>query len=101
MAYYMQLGILTDEGRRAFKDNPDWILELNKRMELMGVKILTQYALLGQYDFVNIIEAPGDEVAAKVAIKLSATGTVHPLTIAAIPLDKLMETLKKDSQESW
>ena len=101
MAYYMQLGILTDEGRRAFKDNPDWILELNKRMELMGVKGLTQYALLGQYDFVNIIEAPGDEVAAKVAIKLSATGTVHPLTIAAIPLDKLMETLKKDSQESW
>ena len=101
MAYYVQLGVLTDEGRRNFKDNPDWIKELNKKMELMGVKVLTQYALLGQYDFVNIVEAPSDEVAAKVAIRLSATGTVHPMTLAAIPLDKLMDALRKDTDTPW
>ena len=101
MAHYLQLVVLTDEGRKNFEDNPEWIKELNKDMELMGVKILTQYALLGQYDFVNIIEAPSDEVAAKVAIKLSASRAVQPMTLAAIPLDNLIEALKKDRKTPW
>ena len=101
MAYYLQLVVLTDEGRRKFEEDSEWIKELNKDIELMGAKILTQYALLGQFDFVNIIEAPSDEVAAKLAIKLSATGTVQPLTLAAIPLDRLIDTLKKDPHTPW
>jgi len=101
MAYYLQLVVLTDKGRRNFEENPEWIKELNKDMELMGVKILTQYALLGQFDFVNIIEAPSDETVAKVAIRLSATGTVQPMTLAAIPLDNLIEALKKDPHTPW
>jgi uncharacterized protein with GYD domain len=101
MAHYLQLVVLTDKGRKNFEENPEWIKELNKEIELMGAKVVTQYALLGQFDFVNIIEAPSDETAAKVAIKLSATGTVHPMTLAAIPLDKLIETLKKDPHTPW
>ena len=101
MAYYLQLVVLTDKGRRNFEENPEWIKELNKDIELMGVKILTQYALLGQFDFVNIIEAPSDETAAKVAIKLSATGAVQPMTLAAIPLDSLIEALKKEPHTPW
>ena len=101
MAYYLQLVVLTDEGRKNFEENPEWIKEVDKEMELMGVKILTQYALLGQYDFVNIIEAPSDEVAAKLAIKLSATGNFQPMTLAAIPLNNLIESLKKDRQTLW
>ena len=57
MAYYLQLLNLTDAGRRKFEENPEWIKEVNKDIELMGAKILTQYALLGQFDFVNMIEA--------------------------------------------
>lgn len=95
MAYYLQLSTLTDKGRRNFEEDPEWIKEVNKDIELMGAKILTQYALLGQYDFVNIIEAPSDEVAAKVAIKLSANGTLQPMTLAAIPLNNLIDSLKK------
>ena len=101
MAYYLQLVVLTDKGRGKFEENPEWIKELNKDIELMGIKILTQYALLGQFDFVNIIEAPSDEAVAKVAIKLSATGTVQPMTMAAIPLDNLIEALKKDPHTPW
>ena len=55
MAHYLQLLNLTDVGRRKFEENPEWIKEVNKDIELMGAKILTQYALLGQFDFVNII----------------------------------------------
>jgi uncharacterized protein with GYD domain len=101
MAYYLQLVVLTDKGRRNFEDHPEWINEVNKHIELMGAKILTQYALLGQYDFVNIIEAPSDEVAAKVAIRLSSTGDIQPLTLAALPIDKLVESLKKDPNTPW
>ena len=101
MAYYLQLMNLTDKGRKNFDEDPEWIRKVDKTMELMGVKILTQYALLGQYDFVNIVEAPSDEVAAKVAIRLSATGTVQPMTLAAIPLDTLIATLKKEPKTPW
>ena len=97
MACYMQLVVLTDKGRRNFEDDPEWINEVNKHIELLGARILTQYALLGQYDFVNIIEAPNDEVAAKLAINLSATGNFQPLTLAAIPLSNL----KKDPNTPW
>lgn len=64
----------------------------------MGAKVLTRYALLGQYDLVNIVEAPSDEVAAKVATKLSTNGAFQPMTLAAIPVDKLIETLKKGTR---
>ena len=101
MAYYLQLLNLTDVGRKKFEENPEWIKEVNKDIELMGAKILTQYALLGQFDFVNIIEAPSDEVAAKLSIKLSAGGTTQSMTLAAIPLDKLIDTLKKDPHTPW
>ena len=74
---------------------------MDKEIELMGAKILTQYALLGQFDFVNVIEAASDEIAAKLAIKLSATGNFQPMTLAAIPLDKLIDSLKKDSHTPW
>ncbi|MBN2240694.1 MAG: GYD domain-containing protein [Dehalococcoidales bacterium] len=101
MPYYMQLVVLTDKGRKNFEDDPEWIMDINKEIELYGAKIRTQYALLGQYDFVNIIEAPSDEVAAKLAIKLSATGSVQPTTIAALPLENLIESLKKDPNTPW
>lgn len=101
MAYYLQLVVLTDQGRKNFQENPEWIKDINKNMELMGVKILTQYALLGQYDFVNIIEAPNDEVAAKLSLKLSAMGALQPTTLAAIPLNALIESLKKEGHDPW
>jgi uncharacterized protein with GYD domain len=99
MPKYLMLTTLTDEGRRTIKENPDRIKEVNKEVELMGVKILAQYALLGQYDFVNIIEAPRDEIAAKLAINLSARGTVQPLTLPAMEVDELIDTMKKKADQ--
>ena len=101
MPYYLQLVVLTDQGRKNFEENPEWIKDVNKDMEVMGAKILTQYALLGQYDFVNVIELPGDEAAAKMSIKLSATGAIQPMTLAAIPLNNLIESLKNERRSPW
>jgi len=99
MSKYLMLTTLTDEGRKTIKENPDRIKEVNKEVELMGVKIIAQYALLGPYDFVNIVEAPSDEVAAKLAINLSARGTVQPLTLPAMSVDELITTLKKKTTD--
>jgi len=98
MAIYLTLTTLTDDGRKKIEDYPEWLKEINKEVEYMGVKILAQYALLGQYDFVNILEAPNDEVAAKLAIHLSARGGFQTLTLTAIPLDDLINILKKKQE---
>jgi uncharacterized protein with GYD domain len=89
------LTTLTDEGRKTIKEKPERVKEVNKEVESMGVKILCQYALLGQYDFVNILEAPSNKVIAKVAMELGARGTLQTMTLAAISLDDFIDSLKK------
>jgi uncharacterized protein with GYD domain len=100
MSVYLMLTTLTDAGRKALQEDPEILKDINKEVEYMGVKILTQYALLGQYDFVNIVEAPSDEIAAKLAIHFTARAELRTITLPAIPLDKLIETLKKKQQAS-
>ena len=93
MAIYVMLTTLTDEGRKAIKENPQRVKEVNKEVEAMGVKILAQYALLGPYDFVNILEAQDNKAISKVAIELGARGTLQTLTMAAMTLDELIGNL--------
>ena len=95
MAIYVMLTTLTDDGRKTIKQNPERIKEVNKEVESMGAKILSQYALLGPYDFVNILDAPNNEVITKVAIELGARGTLGTLTMAAMTLDEFIKGVKK------
>ncbi len=95
MPVYVMLTTLTEKGRSAINDDPESLREINKEVEYMGAKILAQYALLGQYDFVNILEAPSNEVMAKLATRLSAKGSTQTMTLAAIPLDDLIAALKR------
>ena len=90
MATYIMLTTLTDEGRKTIKEKPQRIKEVNKEVEAMGVKILAQYALLGPYDFVNILEAKDNKAVTKVAIELGARGTLQTLTMAAMSLDEFI-----------
>ncbi len=94
MAIYLMLTTLTDEGRKTIKLKPERIKEVNKEVENMGVKILGQYALLGQYDFINILEAPSNDVIAKLAVELGARGTLQTMTLAAMTLDRFINALK-------
>lgn len=100
MSVYVMLTTLTDVGRKAIQEDPEKLREINKEVEYMGVKLLNQYALLGQYDFVNILEAPSNEAVAKLAIRLSAKGTYQTLTLAAIMIDSLIDALK-NKESPW
>lgn len=93
MGRYIMLSSLTDEGRKTVKMRPERIKEVNKEIEKMGAKVLAQYAVLGPYDFVNILEAPDNETISKVSIELGSRGTIQLLTLAAIPIDKFEQKL--------
>jgi len=90
VAIYVMLTTLTDEGRKTLKENPQRLKEVNKEVENMGVKILAQYALLGPYDFINILEAAGNTTISKMALDLGARGTLQTMTMAAIPIDDIV-----------
>ena len=95
MAKFVMLTNLTDEGRKTITENPARIKEVNKEVEAMGAKVLAQYAVLGPYDFVNILEAPSNEALSRVAIALGARGTLQTMTMAAMDVDAFVGSLKK------
>ncbi len=94
MAVYLMLTKLTDEGRKTVKENPKRIKEVNKEVEAMGGKILAQYAILGPWDFINIVEAVGNTTIAKIALELGSRGTLETTTMAAIQIDDLIKSWK-------
>ena len=93
MAIYVMLTTLTDEGRKTVKGHPQRIKEVNKEVETMGVKIVAQYALLGPYDFINILEAPDNAAISRMALELGARGTLQTMTMAAMTLDEFIGNL--------
>ena len=77
---------LTDEGRKTLKQNPNRTREVNKEVEGMGGKIVAQYAVLGPYDYVNVVEAPDNKTIAKISMELGSRGTVEIMTLPAVNL---------------
>lgn len=94
MGIFVLLSKLTDEGRRTIKSKPERIKEVNKEMEAMGGKVIAQYAVLGGYDFVTIMEAPDNETVAKISIEMGARGTVQITSLPAIPVDDFIKKIK-------
>ena len=94
MATYIMLSNLTDEGAKSLKSNPKRLQEVNKEIEQYGAKVTAQYALLGPYDFVTILDAPDNEAVARVSVELGSRGTVRLLTLPAIPVANFVRNLK-------
>ena len=96
MAIYIVLSTLTSEGRKTIKERPERIKEVNKEIEeKLGAKVLEQYATIGRYDFVSLVEAPNNDTITRVSIELGSRGTVHIMTMPAQPIDEFLKMLKK------
>jgi len=91
---YILLSKLTPEGRMTLKKRPHRIREVNKEIEAFGVKVLEQYAVLGPYDFVNIVDAPDNDAIFRVSVELGSRGTVEIMSMPATTVDDLIESLK-------
>ena len=93
MATFLMLSTIGPNGAATLKDHPGRLTEVNSEVEAMGVRIVAQYALLGEWDFLNILEAPDAVTVARVAITLGARGTVKTQTIPAIAIDEFINAL--------
>ena len=93
MSTYIMLTRLTPDGVKTIKDNPTRVQEVNKEVEQLGVKVKDQWATLGQYDFITVIEAPDDATMAKVSVELGSRGTMSSQTLAALPGEELAKAL--------
>ena len=93
MPTYVMLTNLTPDGVRTLKSNPNRVSEVNKEVEQIGAKVLAQYATLGRYDFVTIVEAPDDKTMAKVSVELGSRGTMTSETMAAMASEELASAL--------
>jgi uncharacterized protein with GYD domain len=93
MPTYVMLTNLTPEGVQTLKNNPNRVQEVNKEVEQLGVTVRDQWATLGQYDFITIVEAPDDKTMAKVSVELGSRGTMSSQTLAAMPVEELTEAL--------
>ncbi len=86
MQTYILLAKLTAEGRKTVQERPGRVTEVNQDVEAMGAKVVSQWAVLGPYDFVSVVEAPDNETIAQVSLALGGRGTVELLTLPAISL---------------
>jgi uncharacterized protein with GYD domain len=93
MPTYLMLTNLTADGVRTLKNNPGRVAEVNKEVEQIGAKVVAQYATLGQYDFVTVIEAPDEKTMAKVSIEMGSRGTMTSQTLTALPAGELADAL--------
>jgi uncharacterized protein with GYD domain len=93
MPTYILLTTLTSEGVATLKNNPSRIREVNKEVEQLGATVTAQWATLGQYDFVNVLEAPDETTIARVSLELGSRGTGRYQTLTAIPIDDFIAAL--------
>ena len=97
MPTYVMLTTLGPDGWATVREHPERIREVTQEVEGMGLKVVVQYALLGQWDFLNVIEAPDQATMAKAAISLAARGTMRTTTLQAVDIDELVKSLQADA----
>ena len=95
MALYIMLSTLSERGRQVVRKLPASIRKVNEEVGRMGVKVVAQYAVLGPYDFVTVIDAPDNETVVKVSMELGARGSVQMMTMPAIPVDTFISRLAR------
>lgn len=94
MATYILLGTLTDEGAQNLRAHPEWLNEVTQNLEGTGVQVVAQYAVLGPYDLVFIVEAPDNRSVVRVSTQLTLHGSLKITTLPALPVEDFTATLK-------
>ncbi len=93
MPTFVMLSKLTPEGVQTIKNNPSRIREVNTEIEQIGATVKAQWATLGRYDFINIIEAADEQAIARVSLELGSRGTAQYETLTAIPIEDFISGL--------
>jgi len=94
MGRYIIISNLTDEGAKTLKKNPGRVKEVNAELKDMGINVLDQYAVLGNFDFLTIVEADDETTIAKAVVEIASRGSIKTVTYKAIPIDEFIQSLK-------
>jgi uncharacterized protein with GYD domain len=94
MATFILLGTLTEDGAERLRQHPEWIEEVNREMEKMGVTLIAQYAVLGPYDLVTLVDAPDNRSVIRVSSELSLKGSIKVTSMPAMPVEDLLSSLR-------
>lgn len=94
MPRYIIMSNLTDEGAKTLKKNAGRIKEVNAELKNMGVEVIDQYAVLGNFDFISIVDAQDDNEVMKAVIAIASRGSIKTETYKAVPIDEFIESLK-------
>ena len=86
MSFYVMLSTLSESGRKVLRERPGWIRKVNADVERMGARVVAQYAVLGPYDYISVVEARDNETIARISMELGSRGTVEIMTLAAVSL---------------
>ncbi len=93
MPIYILLSKLSQQGILTLKSNPDRLHEVNRDVEELGAKVLHQWATLGEFDFVSVVEAPDVATVARISVALGARGSTRMETLPALTIDEFVQTL--------
>jgi uncharacterized protein with GYD domain len=93
MPVYVLLSTLSQQGIQTLKSNPDRLRQVNRDVEELGASVLHQWATLGEFDFVNVVEAPDIETIARVSVALATRGSTRVQTLPALEIDDFLRTL--------
>ena len=94
MPIFILLSTLTQQGVQTLKSNPDRLRQVNQDLEELGCNVLHQWATLGEFDFVNVVEAPDIPTMARVSVALAARGSIKIQTLPALDVDEFLRTLE-------
>ncbi|MBU4222585.1 MAG: GYD domain-containing protein [Euryarchaeota archaeon] len=93
MGRYIIISTLTDEGAKTLKKNPGRVKEVNAELKDMGVNVLDQYAVLGNFDFLTIVEVDDEAKIDKAVVEIASRGSIKTATYKATPIDEFIESL--------
>jgi uncharacterized protein with GYD domain len=94
MPTYVLLSTLTVQGVQTLKSNPERLREVNRDVEELGARVLHQWATLGPFDFVNVIEAPDDATVARISVALAARGSAKFQSLPAFAVDDFLALME-------
>lgn len=93
MGTFLLLTTLSPQGVQTLRATPERLLEVNREIEALGGRVVRQWALLGPYDFLSVLEAPDAGTVARITMELSSRGSARLDTLPVIPVDELLRIL--------
>ena len=90
---FILLSTLSQQGVQTLKSNPERLRQVNQDVAELGARVLHQWATLGSFDFVNVVEAPDVETIARVSVALGARGSTRIQTLPALEIEDFLQTL--------